>query len=637
MHFALSNRNTNNTFNIAEKVSSQREVQYHQHSSVHAQPIPQPVKSAPHESPSLSPFTDSHVVEAPPAASTDQGPDISGVGATHSVSDLFNNSGLPWSNSHASPNQVQVQDFELLHAAEGPHHIHDLAVFPQSTDAPLVEGQSTDQPLEVLAAHAAFSPPSTLHQPLPPWETQPLMPLIDSTDTTLSATETVISGEFIGIHPAPETSSHISSFGDNTSHEPFFESTSSQVLEQPIKSTHDEHKLDVSSRDQPIPFDSSLSGPSSPIFDREAMAVFTSPGRRQSPVASEYQTSSYSIMELASPMEPSQFFVQARQSPRLLNQFANLGSAPHVSSKSALEHPSENDVSSFDQVSLAEDLSSPTPAQEQTTHVSAPAQQKERGLASLFDPATLGAVEDLLNMPKSAAFERGRNRLFKAVKSSASSMFASPLVHSPPVPATSTTQDSSAHSQAHVKGSSGVSTTNSESQVPPTLVQDQDIKVTLPPPPRRMDSGPPLAANMPQRDSVNMQSSEASSSDSHVSTSAEAILPPPPRAEHMQAKNTLSPKLEGKSHKPPRVPRMQHDWAPKQPMFVNIESEVAQQESGDQSTTSPPEAQQSKDSHGRICDMTCVYCYPSPRLIEQLYHFYGTRHQNQWRPSSGAS
>ncbi|KAG0361493.1 hypothetical protein BG005_008225 [Podila minutissima] len=33
-------------------------------------------------------------------------------------------------------------------------------------------------------------------------------------------------------------------------------------------------------------------------------------------------------------------------------------------------------------------------------------------------------------MPKSAAFERGRNRLFKAVKSSASSMFASPLSNS---------------------------------------------------------------------------------------------------------------------------------------------------------------------------------------------------------------
>ncbi|KAG0342940.1 hypothetical protein BG000_011514 [Podila horticola] len=42
---------------------------------------------------------------------------------------------------------------------------------------------------------------------------------------------------------------------------------------------------------------------------------------------------------------------------------------------------------------------------------------------------------------------------------------------------------------------------------------------------------------------------------------------------------------------------MQHDWAPKQPMFVDIESEVIQQESGDQSTTNPPEAQQSKDNH----------------------------------------
>ncbi|KAG0087620.1 hypothetical protein BGZ92_007181 [Podila epicladia] len=302
-------------------------------------------------------------------------------------------------------------------------------------------------------------------------------------------------------------------------------------------------------------------------------------------------------MELASPMEPSQFFVQARQSPRLLNQFANLGSAPHVPSKSALEHPNENDVSSFDQVSLAEDLSGPATVQDQAIHVSTPAQQKERGLASLFDPATLGAVEDLLNMPKSAAFERGMNRLFKGVKSSASSMFASPLAQAPLARATSTTQDAPAHSQAHVEGSSGLNTTTLESHVPPTHVQDQAIKDTLPPPPRRIDHGPPLAANMPQRDSVNMQSSELSSSESYLSTNAEAILPPPPpRAEHVQAKNTVSPKLEGKSHKPPRVPRIQHDWAPMQPMFVNSESETVQRESADQSTINPPEAQQSKDN-----------------------------------------
>ncbi|KAG0041033.1 hypothetical protein BGZ82_000012 [Podila clonocystis] len=157
-------------------------------------------------------------------------------------------------------------------------------------------------------------------------------------------------------------------------------------------------------------------------------------------------------------------------------------------------------------------------------------------------------------MPKSAAFERGMNRLFKGVKSSASSMFASPLPQSPSVPVTSTTEDASAHSQAHIEGSSGVG-------------------------------------------SVNVQSSEASSFESHASVSAEAILPPPPRTEHMQVKNALSPKLEGKSHKPPRVPRMQHDWAPKQPMFVDIESEGVQQESGDQSTTNPPETHESKGSH----------------------------------------
>lgn len=608
MHIALSICDTNNSI-FAEKVSSQREIQRHQYSSVHAQPIPQPEKPIPHDSPSLSALTDSHVVEAPATGSADQEPEISGVRATHSISDMFNNSDLPWSSSHASPNQEQVPDFELLHPVESPHHMHDLAAFPQSTDASLIVEQSTDRPLEVLAGPATSSLPSTLHQPLPPWETQPLMN--NSADMTLSATETVITHDFIGAHPALETSSHTSSFGDN--HMPFFESTLNRVLEQPIESTHDEPKLDVSSRGQPIPFDSSLSGPSSPIFDREAMAVFMSPGRRQSSIASEYQTSSYSIMELASPMEPSQFFVQARQSPLLLDQFADLGSAPHVP-KSALEQPNENDVSSFDQVSLVEDLSGPAPAQEKMINVSAPAQQKDRGLASLFDPATLGAVEDLLNMPKSAAFERGMSRLFKGVKSSASSMFASPLVQSPSVPVISTTQDASAHSQALVEGSSGVSTATSESQVHPTHLQDQATKVTLPPPPRRIDNDPPLAANMPQRDSVNMQSSEASSSsESHLSTSAEVILPPPPRAEHMQAKNALSPKLEGKSHKPLRVPRMQHDWAPKQPMFVDIESEVIQQESGDQSTTNPPEAQQSKDNHGKIFDMVCVHCYPSSR------------------------
>ncbi|KAI9241949.1 MAG: hypothetical protein BYD32DRAFT_404538 [Podila humilis] len=663
----------------AMELSSQRDTQRHQYSSAHVQHMPPSVKSAHHESSSLSLFTDSRIEEAPPAATMDQEPDISGVHATHAVSDMLNNSDLPWSNSYTAPSQKQSQDFKLLQPSECHDH-----VFAQSTDARLVLEQPAEQPLDVPAAHGTFSPPSTLPQSLPPWETQPPMPLNDQANAALSATETAIAHDFLGAHtafettchtqsfednsnhvpffestsnPVPEhgahpifetashissfennsnhvpffesvsnqvlelgthpifeTASHIPSFGNNSSHVPFFESISNQMPEQPIESTHTEATLDVASRDHSIPFDSSLSGPSSPIFDREPMASFTSPGQRPSITASEYQTSSYSIMELASPMEPSQFFVQARQSPLLLDQFADLGSASHVPSQSALEHPGENDVSSFDQVSLAEDLSGPTPAQAQTTHVSAPVQQKERGLASLFDPATLGAVEDLLNMPKSAAFERGMNRLFKGVKSSASSMFASPLTQSPSVPTdTSPAQNESTYPHALTEGSSGASTTTLESQVPSTQIQDQALKDTLPPPPRRIDNGPPAAANMPRRESVIMQSSEAASAESHPSTGTEVTLPPPPRAEYMQVKNSLSPKLEGKSHKPPRVPRMQHDWAPKQPMFVDIESEVAQQESGDESATHPPEVQQSKDEH----DLNTDGSLPQEQSLEQ--------------------
>jgi len=174
------------------------------------------------------------------------------------------------------------------------------------------------------------------------------------------------------------------------------------------------------SYNQSIPFDDRLSGPSSPVFDREVIGPYIAGD-------SARHSSSYSIMELSSELAQAPYFSQARQSPLLQeHQIATSGASSFLKSSNWKPAPvvAEVETGAFDQVSLSEDTAGSVPSV--TEAHSPPA--RERGLASLLDPQTLSAVEDLLNMPKSAAFERGMSRLFKGVKSSATSIFASPLV-----------------------------------------------------------------------------------------------------------------------------------------------------------------------------------------------------------------
>ncbi|KAF9111774.1 hypothetical protein BGX27_004460 [Mortierella sp. AM989] len=184
---------------------------------------------------------------------------------------------------------------------------------------------------------------------------------------------------------------------------------------------HEPRSQNPPSDDQPIPFDTTPSGPSSPVFDREVMGAFDPQGIHGS--GSTGQPGSYSILELGSELAQSPYFSQARQSPLIQEHYVLRKSSISPSDTSQWKkHQIETEESTFDHVSLTEDAAGSTAG---VPSVSSP--PRERGLASLLDPSTLSAVEDLLNMPKSAAFERGMSRLFKGVKSSATSIFASPL------------------------------------------------------------------------------------------------------------------------------------------------------------------------------------------------------------------
>ncbi|KAF9273707.1 hypothetical protein BGZ68_001278, partial [Mortierella alpina] len=177
------------------------------------------------------------------------------------------------------------------------------------------------------------------------------------------------------------------------------------------------------SHDQAIPFDDRLSGPSSPVFDREMVGPYIVGDAAR-------HSSSYSIMELSSELAQTPYFSQARQSPLFQEHLQTTSAGTSSLSDSTYWKPApveaETEIGAFDQVSLSEDVAGSTPS---APEVHSPP-VRERGLASLLDPQTLSAVEDLLNMPKSAAFERGMSRLFKGVKSSATSIFASPLTQS---------------------------------------------------------------------------------------------------------------------------------------------------------------------------------------------------------------
>ncbi|KAF9179139.1 hypothetical protein BGZ50_007206 [Haplosporangium sp. Z 11] len=258
-----------------------------------------------------------------------------------------------------------------------------------------------------------------------------------------------------------------------------------QVLSQPSRPPQS------TSSDRPIPFDESLSGPTSPVFDRDVMNAFNTHDVHAGGTTAI--ASSYSIMELSGELAQATYFPQARHSPlphgspTVSTTCAYSSSSSDVSQRKA--HQIESESSAFDQVSLTEDTQeasaiSPTVANQLP---------KERGLASLLDPSTLSAVEDLLNMPKSAAFERGMSRLFKGVKSSATSIFASPLSQIQSVdmsiPKEDTMDDLSSKFSSHAITDNKADVLIQEPSVK-EAARDAILPAPLPPPPKASERAP---------------------------------------------------------------------------------------------------------------------------------------------------
>lgn len=293
------------------------------------------------------------------------------------------------------------------------------------------------------------------------------------------------------------------------------DSLSEQVAQPPARSIQPSSSPPPQQdQSQPIPFDETLPSPTSPGFDRNATGSFVTHDIHAAEAI--VQSGSYSIMELSSELAHTPYFSQARESPRLQER-ANWSKAASGSGASELSQGMlpkvEVETSVFDQVSLTEDA--PGTAPHSTNLISATSPPtKERGLASLLDPSTLSAVEDLLNMPKSAAFERGMSRLFKGVKSSATSMFTSPLGQSPSKSLTSlgassadaatpATGEAGAELTTSVASMSAQSTTATPLPAPVTTTAPPAAAV-LPPPPRRTQEKdhfklppPPRISNWP--------------------------------------------------------------------------------------------------------------------------------------------
>ncbi|KAG9068274.1 hypothetical protein KI688_011869 [Linnemannia hyalina] len=295
------------------------------------------------------------------------------------------------------------------------------------------------------------------------------------------------------------------------------DSLSEQVAQPPVRPPQPSNSPPPQqSQSQPIPFDETLPSPTSPGFGRNATGSFVTHDIHAAEAI--VQPGSYSIMELSSELAHTQYFSQARESPRLQER-ANWSKTASGSGATELSQGMspkvEVETSVFDQVSLAEDApGTASPSTNVTSATSPPT--KERSLASLLDPSTLSAVEDLLNMPKSAAFERGMSRLFKGVKSSATSMFTSPLGQSPSKSlatlgassadaATPATGETGAVLTASVPSVSAQPTTAPPAPAPaPATTSAPPVATVLPPPPRRTQEKdhsklqpPPRISNWP--------------------------------------------------------------------------------------------------------------------------------------------
>ncbi|KAF9348831.1 hypothetical protein BGX26_012795 [Mortierella sp. AD094] len=293
------------------------------------------------------------------------------------------------------------------------------------------------------------------------------------------------------------------------------------------------------SNDQPIPFDANPLGPTSPVFDREIMGTFSTQGSHGNGPTG--QPGSYSILELGSELAQSPYFSQARQSPLIQEHFVMRESSLPLSDTPQWKKQQqiETEESTFDQVSLTEDA---TGSSAGILSVSSP--PRERGLASLLDPSTLSAVEDLLNMPKSAAFERGMSRLFKGVKSSATSIFASPL---------SQVQSKVSGSQGAEKDDRGYRETSSN-EIAHTASNDSPLE---PSQALSENGGVSITPSTPPRTEGSDQSKTVASAQPPLPLS----IPPPPMGPKRHS-TSIFPAKSPKAKSPTQQPSL--DWAHKQ-------------------------------------------------------------------------
>ncbi|KAF9902826.1 hypothetical protein EC991_004523 [Linnemannia zychae] len=276
-------------------------------------------------------------------------------------------------------------------------------------------------------------------------------------------------------------------------------------------------------QDQPIPFDEVLPNPTSPGFGRHTMEPFVA--HEIHGAEAMVQPGSYSIMELNTELSHAAYFPQARESPMLQERVGWSKVVPGIGVSDLSQGVSpkiEVETLAFDQVSLAEDAPGTSHSATTTTAATSPP-TKERGLASLLDPSTLSAVEDLLNMPKSAAFERGQtpSKSLAALGATSAIQGQHQDLGGAAVPSESTTVSNTSISNASAPP---MAAPHSESSVPPPA------SIFLPPPPRRT------------------QEKEVSK------------LPPPPRISHWPAVSdtTTAPTTEAAA-------QPKFDWAHRQP------------------------------------------------------------------------
>ncbi|KAF9427136.1 hypothetical protein BGZ94_005408 [Podila epigama] len=537
----------------------------------------------------VEPFSQAAVVEA--SESTGEHGFIENQ-ESHSVSDLFGSSGLSWQDSFANLGQ-QAAPTHLQQTHDVFSQQHD-SIPEQASLVPSSLEEILNQHPEEMDAHTHQEP---VHQ-------QPLFAPHDSLQkpedplnlTMHQATESLNNEGLMSGYPAAEYPFHgpTATFTDPAPQE------HGMLINSDV---HTAFGIDVTAPQQHlIPFDHGAGTPGLNELGLSDISLAATTSKRTLDRSSSELTDSYSIMELNSPIESSHFFVQCRQSPLIRDQFASLGDAARdVQPKEKSIDPEENDSSGFDQVSLAEDVSNATTAQTQAEQQPIQTQpQKERGLASLFDPSTLGAVEDLLNMPKSAAFERGMNRLFKGVKSSASSMFAAPLGQS-----LSNQSSAASPSQDH-KNATFSSASDSDSK---KAINMEAVANHPGPSPLRANEEASrdtvFDAAPPQRDADDTVVVQAAVSENSPHVVAETPLPPPPPPPPMfrmeNAKSNGPPKLEKKPFKVPRVPAVQHNWVPTHSMFIDAESENFHEAALEEKNNGQPEQKHSVHNGLGMC------------------------------------